>query len=148
MYSFEILGILFLVLNILPFGKTKLGSINFILFIFLYLFIRFLSVARWYGADGKNVLVPSGWVNPFSSNENFEGIELQFKKAMVPTSYILPFFMFLLLIGAPAFILLFANILLLVIAHVAVILLYFHARDKEALPVNYYTHNKHLKHDA
>jgi hypothetical protein len=129
-YAMEIVGIACLaglVFTWWPSGKSLATQIAFYLFVGLYLFIRVFATVRWY----KNAA-------------RFEGIESQFKKALVPTSYILALISGLLLIGAPAFILYIADFILLIITHVNVILIYFHIRDRETLPVNYFTHNKHL----
>ena len=127
----EILGVttlIMLLVTLWPAGKTIPIKIAFILYIVLYIFIRVFASLRWY-----------------KDAERYEGIELQFKRAMVPTSYILPLSNILLLIGGPGVLLYFSDFLLIVIAHVNVILIYFHLKDRETLKVNYFTHNKHLK---
>lgn len=127
MEALGVIGIFTLIATSWPVGKTIIQLAGFYTFIGLYIFIRIFASLRWY----RNA-------------ERYEGIELQFKKALVPTSYIMPMFSALLLLGSPAFVLYFADLLLIVIAHVNVILIYFHLRDHESLPVNYFTHNKHL----
>lgn len=90
-----------------------------------YLFIRYCATRRWH-----------------ANAQRYEGIELQFKKGMVPTAYII-------LIGSALFqfiphasTLIIMAILLAVVGHVNVILLYLKRRDREQLPVNYFSHNK------
>lgn len=129
-YAMEALGILVLAALVMtwwPAGKSAAIKTAFYLFVGLYIFIRIFATVRWY----KNAA-------------RYEGIELQFKKALVPTSYIIPIFGGAVLFGAPPYILYFADLLLIVIAHVNIILIYFHVKDRESLPVNYFTHNKHL----
>lgn len=87
-----------------------------------YAFIRFCASFRWY--EG----VPRFW-----------GIELQFKKALVPTSYIMAISGLVILALPNSVILGIAVFLLAVIAHVNIILLYFHFRDKDLTPVNFYS---------
>lgn len=147
MYAMEVLGaasLLALILKWWPSGRSAPLKICFFLYIFEYLFIRFFASVKCYDSAGMARLQPRTF-SLFPVGKTYEGIELQFKKAMVPTSYIIPIFGLLLLLGTPSFFLYLAVLLLTVIAHVNVILLYFHLKDKETLPVNYFTHNKHLK---
>jgi hypothetical protein len=150
MYAVEILGILCLLGLIItwwPSGKSTLSKIIFFIFFIEYLFIRFFASIKCYDDEGQkkfNLNIESLRLFPFGIT--YKGIELQLKKAMVPTSYILPLFCGLLLIGAPSWILYIGVLLLAVIIHVSIILLFFYIKDNEKLPVNYFTHNKYLKH--
>lgn len=102
-----------------------LAWIFFALILIEYGFIRFCTTMRWY----KNA-------------QRYEGIELQFRKAMSPTVYVI-------LIGGLVFqtlpstvILAVTALLIAVVAHVNVILLYLKRRDHDPLPVNFFSHNK------
>ena len=109
-------------------GFGWLGWLLFAIIVALYAFIRFCTTVRWY----KNA-------------KRYEGIELQFKKAMSPTVYVV-------LLGSILFQILPSSIelavmlfMLAVIAHVNIILLYLKHRDTQDLPVNYFSGNKCLR---
>lgn len=92
-----------------------------------YLFLRFCATARWH-----------------KQARRYEGIELQFKKGMIPTTYLMA-----LTSGVGFFtgwaILLWPAVLLIgIVAHVNVILLTLHFRDKNTTPVNYYSASKYI----
>jgi len=107
-------------------GAWHYGSIAAILAI--YAFIRFCASVRWYKG------VP-----------RYFGIELQFKKALVPTAYTMTIaFALYTVLGWLGF-LLAGAFLLAVVAHVDVILLYFHFRDPDKTPVNFYSSGKFLE---
>lgn len=84
-----------------------------------YAFIRLCASRRWYRGAPR-----------------WSGIELQFKKAMVPTSYLLAVAGAALLFAPALPVLITAAALLGVVAHVNVILLVLHGRDRSELPVN------------
>lgn len=140
-----VLGLITLIITWWPGNKSIVTNIFFSILFVIYLLIRFFATFEWYNEDGQK---------GFSFNKrkkvegplnfNYPGIELQFKKALVPTSYILPIFTWLLVIGAPSFLLYIAVILLAIILHVNIILFYFYIRDNGSLPVNHFTHNKHI----
>lgn len=147
--AMEIIGLFFLSLIVIEWWsavKTAGVKTALFLYILIYLIIRAFASLSWYDKNGLNRLFPPKLkIKAPAEGEKYQGIELQFKKAMVPTSYILAIFSGLLLGGAPGWILYIAVFLLIVIVHVNFILLYFHIKDKETLPINYFTHNKHLK---
>jgi len=88
----------------------------------VYLFIRICASVRWYRG------VP-----------RYSGIELQFKKALVPTSYAMAL-MGAWLLAMPSVVpLIILVIVLAVVAHVNVILIRFHLRDRDRTPVNFYS---------
>ncbi|MBI2346615.1 MAG: hypothetical protein HYV03_07040 [Deltaproteobacteria bacterium] len=91
-----------------------------------YLFLRTCAWHRWYPRRQE-----------FSGR--YLGIELQFKKAMVPTAYIMTITGGWLMSGGSPWLLYLAGLLLIVIAHVNIILLYFHRRDGDRTPVNEYS---------
>jgi hypothetical protein len=101
-------------------GAWHYASVAAILLI--YAFIRFCASVRWY----KDV-------------PRYSGIELQFKKALVPTGYIMAITFALYLVFAWLGFLIIGAFLLAVVAHVDVILLYFHFRDSDKTPVNFYS---------
>lgn len=94
----------------------------------VYAFIRFCATVRWYKGATR-----------------YAGIELQFKKALVPTAYIMTVVFALYLVFGWLGFLIAGAFLLAVIAHVDVILLYFHFRDRDPTPVNLYSSGKFLK---
>lgn len=93
----------------------------------LYAFIRICASVRWY----KDI-------------PRYSGIELQFKKALVPTSYIMAIACGASLLWPTAAVLAAAALLLAVIAHVNVILIYFHIRDHSRTPINFYSSGRFL----
>jgi hypothetical protein len=94
----------------------------------IYAFIRFCATVRWY----KDV-------------PRYSGIELQFKKALVPTGYTMTITFALYLIFGWLGFLIAGAFLLAVVAHVDIILLYFHFRDKDPTQVNFYTSGRFQK---
>lgn len=89
----------------------------------LYAFIRFCATKRWY-----------------EDAPRWSGIELHFKKAMVPTSYIIAITGFIcLVIPHPTSAIAIAAALLAIVAHVNAILLYLHRADRDETPANYYS---------
>ena len=122
----EVIGFLFLVVDFFYIFSEKsfVKILLFVVVLFEYIFIRFCATKRWH----KEV-------------PRFSGIELHLKKAMVPTSYIIAIFAGLAFFGFPVFSYAVAAFVLLVIAHVNVILIYFYLRDKDKTPVNYFTGN-------
>lgn len=101
-------------------GYWHLGLIT-IAFL-LYAFIRFCTSTRWYADVPRDA-----------------GIQLQFRKALVPVGYAMTIcFGLYLLTGALLFPAI-CDFVLAVVAHVNVILLTFHRRDKDPTPVNFYS---------
>jgi hypothetical protein len=99
--------------------------------IVLYLFIRICATIRWYRG-----------VPPFS------GIERQFADALVAASYILALVMGWYLLAGAVLPLAIAAVPLLFFAYVNVILIFFHLRDRDAVPVNYYSSGRFLSEDT
>jgi hypothetical protein len=93
----------------------------------IYAFIRLCATARWYRD------VP-----------RCSGIELQFRKALVPTGYAMTICLSLYLVFGWLGFLVLCAFLLVVVAHVDCILLYFHHRDRDPTPVNFYSSGKFL----
>lgn len=107
-------------------GAWHYGSI--VAMLLIYAFIRFCASVRWY----KDV-------------PRYSGIELQFKKALVPTGYIMAIALALYLIFGWLIFLIAGALLLAVVAHVDVILLYFHFRDRDTTPANFYSSGRFQK---
>jgi hypothetical protein len=105
-----------------------LASASLIAIALMYLFIRACASVRWYRGAPR-----------------YSGVELQFKKALVPTSYAMAISELLYLALSLPAILVVAAALILVVAHVNVILVYFHRRDHDPTPVNYYSSGRFLR---
>ncbi len=87
----------------------------------LYLFLRLCATKRWYRGCPR-----------------WSGIELQFKKALVPASYILAISGSWYWLSPSAWPLLIAAAMLAVVAHVNIILLFLHRRDRGTTPPGFY----------
>lgn len=110
-------------------SASDLAWIMFAAIVIEYGFIRYCASRRWY-----KPCLPTG-----KDAAPLAGIELQFRKAMSPTVYVIAIggLMFQWL---PSAVLLVAiAVLLAVIAHVNVILIVLHHRDPAADPVNFLT---------
>ena len=107
-------------------------AVTLYLFLFLgYLFIRICDWIHWYPGEPRGI-----------------GIEVHFKGVLVPTSYLLSVTSIFAFLGIPFLstgIILFANLLMLIVIPVNIILIYFHLRDKDPLPINYFSLNKYLR---
>lgn len=124
--AMELAGILLLAADValLFFRRTEATHAALLLLIIaLYAFIRLCAARRWYRDAPR-----------------WSGIELHFKKAMVPTSYVIAIVGLMdLVIPHPTWALATAAILLIAVAHVNAILLYLHRRDRDEAPPNYYS---------
>jgi len=128
LYVVEALGIVGVAAMAWRMAAKSFGWLGWLLLavaVAIYAFIRFCTTVRWY-KDAKR----------------YEGIELQFKKAMSPTVYVILIGSILFQILPSTVVLAVIAFMLAVIGHVNVILLYLHYRDKQELPVNYFTGNK------
>jgi len=113
-------------------------SLPWILLLLDYLFIRFCDLYPWY----PRFETPAGF------RDRQVGIRVHFRKALVPTSFILSVAAATDLIGPGWFSsigAIFANLCMLVVVSVNLILIRFHLRDHSPLPVNYFSHNKYLE---
>ena len=97
----------------------------------IYALIRLCATIRWYKGIPR-----------------YFGIELQFKKALVPTGYAMTICLVLYLSTGWIVWLVICTALLTVVGHVNVILLYFHFRDHDPTPVNFYSSGRFLNDDA
>lgn len=103
-------------------GSSLLQAILLGSLVALYLFLRFCATKRWYRDCPR-----------------WSGIELQFKKALVPTSYILTLSGAWYWLAPSAWPLFIAAAMLAVVAHVNVILLFLHRRDRGTAPAGAYS---------
>ncbi len=99
------------------FEASTSSKILFVCTASLYLFIRTCAMIHWH-RDAKR----------------FTGIELQFKKALVPVAYIMTIFNAAALVASLTPFLAAEFLLLLFMAHVNVILLWLFWKDDETLP--------------
>lgn len=100
-----------------------------------YLCVRLCYLYPWYRKERRQYPCPKGNL----------GIEVHLLKSLVPASYILLgtsllFYFDLKLLAA-----ILGNLLLFPVVFVNFILIGLHVRDREMLPINYFTHNWHLK---
>lgn len=127
-YLMEILGVLFTAGwlwklsggEVSPGAKVLLG-----LYLFEYLLNRFFVTKRWYKRAAR-----------------YEGIELHFKRMMIPISYLLAFASGLGFFTGSTLLVWVAVVVMGVLTYVNVTLLYLHCKDKNKTPVNYYSHRK------
>ncbi len=114
-----------------------------LLFLFLfcsYLFVRICDGVNWYPREKNLPPDPKRF-----------GIRVQFQKAIVPSAYILAITAAVALLEIPFLstgVITFAVLLMLIVAPVNGILLYFHLRDKDPTPINYFSLNKYLGEDT
>jgi len=114
-------------------GRSSVAATGIGLYLFLllcYLFVRACDLIFWYSKEDRGI-----------------GIEVHFKKALVPTSYILAITSTMALLNIPYFssgIIFFADLLMLVVAPVNGILIYFYFRDEDQMSINYFSLNKYL----
>lgn len=129
----EILGVLFTALWIyklyffLAFSYPPiLTSVLLSIYCVEYLFLRFCATKRWH-----------------PEAKRYEGIELQFKKALIPTSYMMALTSGVGFLTESTLLLWIAVPFMAIILHVNIILLYLHFKDKNTTPINYYSGNKY-----
>ncbi len=141
----EGLGLFFSVLYL--FEAKPESAVSWVLFFVIlisYAFIRFCVFNDWYPNTDRSFHLHS----PKQERGNKIGIEVHFKKSLVPCVYIL-FFSSLVALFKIAWLtqalLFFASLLLLSVVSVNIILIYFHLKDKDPLPMNYFSSNQYLK---
>ncbi|GEM_PF-922659 len=137
-YAVRLMEVLGITTSCFYFYKNASQStIWFWLFLFLFmttLFVHICDLIPWHGAQKRSV-----------------GIRVHFQKSLVPTSYILAitsllcFFNVFILAHV---ILILAILMMLVIAPVNGILIYFYFHDKDPLPINYFSSNYYLRGDT
>lgn len=124
MEGFGVIGMALAAVRIVD-GASVLSQTLLALVLCEYAFIRFCASRRWYRDAPR-----------------WSGIELQFKKALVPTSYAMAIAGPLALLLPPAIPLFAAALLLAIVAHVNIILLFFHVRDHDPTPVNFFSRSE------
>lgn len=113
------------------------------LFLFLlatYIFVRLCEMKNWYPQEDRSL-----------HKDPKIGIEVHFQKALVPVSYILAIASFFCLLQIPVLaliIVLLADLMMLVVAPVNGILIYFHQKDCDSTPINFFSSNQYLKQAA
>ncbi len=115
--------------KIWPHLDLRFFLISFI--IACYIFIRACDLYPWHGAKDRGV-----------------GIRVHFQKAIVPTSYIMTVTSLLCLFTIPflsTLLIILAVLMMLVVTPVNGILIYFYLKDKDPLPINYFSGNHYLK---
>src|SRR5262249_50206872 len=104
-------------------------------FVFLcYVFLRVCDLSPWYKGFNK------------AANSPKRGIEVHFQKTLVPTSYALFVTAFACLLRIPilsAAVVALACVMMMIIVPVNFILISFHRRDRDPLPINYFSSNEY-----
>ena len=103
----------------------RLTKIGIGIYFLEYLFLKVCALFHWH-----------------KEAKRFEGIELHFKKGLIPTAYLMALTSTIGFLTGSEFLLWFSILLLGIIAHVNVILLYLHCKDKNKTPINYFSGNK------
>lgn len=85
------------------------------------------------------------WIRWYAPQDRDLGIAVHFRKARIPTSYILVITVLGTLAGLRYLIVIPALLCLSTVVAVNGILIHFHHRDKDPLPINYFSSNKYLK---
>lgn len=96
-----------------------------------YAFIRLCDLYAWHGGKDRSV-----------------GIRVHFQKAIVPTSYIMAVTSLLCLFTIPflsTLLIVLAVLMMLVVTPVNGILIYFYFKDKDPLPINYFSGNHYIQ---
>lgn len=112
------------------------------------LFVKLCDMIPWYPSDGGHRArtgSPPIKARDWLRQTERIGIEVHFRKARVPTSYIFATASALYLLGLSGMAIIIANLMIAVITTVNGIQLWFHYHDKEELPINYFTKNQHLE---
>lgn len=130
-------------------GWFDLRFCLFLLMLSCYLIIRICDWIPWYS---KSQRVIGGTIDKTesccSSPKRLDiGIEVHFKKALVPTSYIL-FLASLMIYLEVSYIsmglVILADLMMIVVTPVNGIMIYFHFKDKDPMPINYFSNNIYL----
>lgn len=136
--SLEIVGVflagIYLWKNLIPFDWQD-GL--FLVLLACSLFVFACDLFPWYASFEK----PEGPKQKI-------GIEVHFLKARVPTSYILVVASIAALLQIPyvtIIVLVLVDLMMLVVAPVNGILIWFHRFDKDPTPMNYFSLNKYLR---
>lgn len=105
-------------------------SFFYLFFLAGYAFLRLCDLIPWYPGEPRGA-----------------GLEVHFKKTMVPVSYLLVitslaglFHFSLLFKGLSLFSIFITSVFILI----NVVLIFFYGRDRDPLPINYFSRNKYL----
>lgn len=88
------------------------------------------------------------WIHWYPGEPRWVGIEVHFRKARVPSSYILAIVSLICLSPfqtSSIVLLVLADLMMLVVVSVNGIQIYFHLHDRDPLPINYFSLNKYLQ---
>ena len=105
----------------------------FCFFLASYLFIRICEGIDWYPNYAGDDL-----------DNRHIGIRVHFQKALVPTSYIFAISALFALLDIPVVssaVIFLSALMMVAVAPLNGILIYFHLRDKDPLPINYFSQN-------
>jgi hypothetical protein len=130
-YTVEIVGIVFVILNIqkiITQSSSKISKRIFFLWVLMYAFMRFCSMVRWHVDSTRDA-----------------GIEVHFKKALVPTAYIMATLGIIFYVLPYVFVSIIGILLLSVMFSVNLVLIYMYILDRDQTPTNFYTHNDYIK---
>ena len=116
-------------------GTHRVTLVLYCLVLVQYLCVRLCYLYPWYRGERRQYPCPKGNL----------GIEVHLLKSLVPASYILLGASLLFYLGFELLAATLGNLFLLPVVLVNFILISFHLRDQETLPINYFTHNWHLK---
>lgn len=134
----EVIGVTFSILYLKEhFYPLTITSLLFLFLIITYLFIRICDWIPWYAL--RNIK---------GKRSRDVGIRVHFEKSLVPTSYILAITSLVCFLGIPilSFTLLVISVLMMmVIAPVNAILVHFHSKDTDPLPINHFSANDYLQ---
>jgi hypothetical protein len=120
----ELIGVVLMAAATARFAPAS-GAFSIVLFALLwaqYAFIRLCASRRWY-----------------EDAPRYAGIERHFKKAMVPTSYIMAVCGLMFTFAFSMALLVIVDALFVVIVHVNIIFIYLHLHDHDITPPNFYT---------
>ncbi|MDP2600499.1 MAG: hypothetical protein Q8P84_07205 [Deltaproteobacteria bacterium] len=127
-YLMEVLGLAFTLGWIWKLVHTRgafLTKILFAIYIAEYLFLRFCDTKRWHPAAKR-----------------YEGLELHFRKIMIPVSYILAITSGVGFFTGSGLLLWLAIPFMGVMFYANATLLYLHGKDKNKTPINYFSGKK------
>jgi amino acid transporter len=127
----EIIGVILLIFTLASMitqGASLLAWILYSIVAVEYLFLRYCTSRRWY-----------------KDSPRYSGVELHFRKAIIPTGYSFTLMLPLFLITRWSIFLAVIAFVFAIFAHINIILLTFHRRDRDKTPASFYTSGAFLK---
>jgi hypothetical protein len=118
----DLLGLTGLATTIVVWSQNPYWNFTVILFtIFcvLHFFIRVCYLIHWYPQEGRDI-----------------GIEVHFKRCLVPANYLVPVVLLSFLVGWEIFFLIIGNIFFTLVTLVNIFMIGFYFKDKSNFPVN------------